>query len=342
MLNARQVLPDSEAPKPKKDPPKAMPEKRYKWWLCTWNNPPEDWRGALDSFKADFAIGQLEKGANGTIHIQFTLYFRHSITGARFSGMPFWHAGKPAAAGADISSYTSKSDTRIDGPYQVGTKPSTPGSANEELCAAFELAKEGRIEEIEGHIKLRYWSTLQKIESHYMEAPFRPACKGYWYFGPSNHGKTRYVEDHPNFKGAYPKNTDSYWDGYRDQKIVVFNDVHPTDRYFRSNVKSIVDHGRIIIPIKGASRALKATTFVVTSNYSLEEFAKRAGMVSDLPALEKRFLEIYKLHWAYPRTGIPILDAPPPQDSRHSGSNNDLKPSDQYLFDLDYFLSRKD
>lgn len=292
-----------EHPKPKKDR-----EPRFKWWLCTWNNPPEDWRGALDKLQADYAIGQLEKGKNGTIHIQFTLYFRNSITGERFKKLPFWHAGKPANAGRDLSAYTSKSDTRIDGPYEMGSKPSLPGDANALLDACFELAKEGRFDEIPGHIKLKYWTQLSKIRDHYDEAPFRDTAKNLWLYGPSDHGKTYWVEHHPKYQGAYQKNNSKWWPGYRGQETVVFNDVGPTSAYFISEFKVLVDTGRVWVESKGTNIPLKASKFVVTSNYSMDDFLRLAGLEMERGAANKRFFEMYKFHYAYPKTGIPIVD----------------------------------
>lgn len=49
-------------------------------WLCTLNNPGEDYKDYLEKWhttgKARYVIGQLEKGTEGTVHLQYFLNFQ--------------------------------------------------------------------------------------------------------------------------------------------------------------------------------------------------------------------------------------------------------------------------
>lgn len=49
-------------------------------WLCTLNNPEVDTREYLEKWhtqgKANYVCGQLEKGEEGTVHIQYFVNFK--------------------------------------------------------------------------------------------------------------------------------------------------------------------------------------------------------------------------------------------------------------------------
>lgn len=72
---------------------------------------------------AVFTCGQLEKGENGTLHIQFYVNYKDP---KRFSAMKkidaaaHWEVVKVNNAAI---SYVLKEDTRVDGPYEFGVRP---------------------------------------------------------------------------------------------------------------------------------------------------------------------------------------------------------------------------
>lgn len=74
--------------------------------------------------KAVYVIGQLEKGAEGTPHIQFFLNFKKpgmTIAGLKkFCGKAHFEQVR-VNNGADA--YCMKEDTRMDGPWEYGVKP---------------------------------------------------------------------------------------------------------------------------------------------------------------------------------------------------------------------------
>jgi len=51
-------------------------------WACTWNNPPADWKTHFtqEGLLCQKFVGQLEKGAEGTPHIQFGIYYKCATT----------------------------------------------------------------------------------------------------------------------------------------------------------------------------------------------------------------------------------------------------------------------
>lgn len=92
------------------------------------NNPKASCQEYLEAWvlhgKAVYAVGQLEKGEEGTVHIQFYLNFKKP--GITIAGLkkhcPLAHFEQVRVNnGAD--KYCMKEDTRLEGPYEFGVKP---------------------------------------------------------------------------------------------------------------------------------------------------------------------------------------------------------------------------
>lgn len=97
-------------------------------WLCTLNNPEfEDHADWLNKWvtqgKAKYCCGQLEKGAEGTVHLQYFLNFAEPT---RVSALKK-HCKKSHFEEVKVNngahSYCMKEDTRLSGPWEFGEKP---------------------------------------------------------------------------------------------------------------------------------------------------------------------------------------------------------------------------
>ena len=51
-------------------------DKRSRTWLCTLNNPELTLEQVHQCTSAAYTVGQLEQGANGTLHLQFVQNFK--------------------------------------------------------------------------------------------------------------------------------------------------------------------------------------------------------------------------------------------------------------------------
>lgn len=98
-------------------------------FLGTFNNPPhpEEARAWLEKWitqaKAKYVCGQLEKGTEGTVHIQYFLNFsaptRISFLKKHCKQSHF----EQVKVNNGAHDYCMKTDTRIDGPWEFGEKP---------------------------------------------------------------------------------------------------------------------------------------------------------------------------------------------------------------------------
>ena len=98
-------------------------------YLGTYNNPknfePQEYLEMwVKKASAVYVVGQLEKGAEGTVHIQFFINFKKpgmTIAGLKKHCSIAHFEQVRLNNGADA--YCMKEDTRIDGPWEFGVKP---------------------------------------------------------------------------------------------------------------------------------------------------------------------------------------------------------------------------
>ncbi len=85
-----------------------------------------DWLEAIyKTSKATYTVGQLEKGKEGTIHVQYFMVFpqnaKKRITQLKkFCKHTSW---KPIGIDNGVGDYCQKDETRIEGPFEYGEKP---------------------------------------------------------------------------------------------------------------------------------------------------------------------------------------------------------------------------
>jgi len=65
------------------------------------------------------------------------------------------------------AAYCMKEDTRVEGPWEFGKKPLNPASKTD-WEQVRQLAKEGKLEEIDAGIYVRYYNSLKRIEKDTM------------------------------------------------------------------------------------------------------------------------------------------------------------------------------
>lgn len=154
---------------------------------------------------------------------------------------------------------------------------------------AWELAKQGKIEEIDADIRMRHYSTIKRIRADYQVVPEAvKTLEHEWYWGSSGTGKTRKArEDNP---GAYLKNPNKWWCGYVDQEVVVIDEWSPCHEVLASHLKQWADHHPFCAETKGASICIRPRKIVITSNYSPEQcFLKE----EDLEPIRRRFKVVH-------------------------------------------------
>jgi hypothetical protein len=94
-------------------------------WLCTLNNPDVDTQEYLaEWFKhCTYVCGQLERGEEGTPHIQFYLCLKSKSRMAALKKLDKRAHFQMVKFDNGASDYCLKEESRVEGPYEFGLKP---------------------------------------------------------------------------------------------------------------------------------------------------------------------------------------------------------------------------
>lgn len=260
---------------------------RSRGYCFTLNNwTPEDTE-ALVKVECQYLVYGKEVGEEGTPHLQGYVYFKSlksfkqikTLLGDRY------HIEAQRGSTEQAADYCKK-----DGDFhEVGVVPMSQkkkGEAGKRVYEeAFELAKQGKIDEIPEPLRTRFYGTYKRIRADHQVVPEAlPTLEHEWYWGESGTGKTRKArEENP---GAYLKNPNKWWCGYVDQAVVVIDEWAPTHECLAPHLKQWADHHPFCAETKGASLCIRPKKIIVTSNYSPEQcFPKE----EDLEPIRRRF-----------------------------------------------------
>ena len=137
----------------------------------------------------------------------------------------------------------------------------------------WQLAKQGKLEEIDPDIRVRYYGTLTKIAAKYANPPKELAeLDNTWIWGPPGTGKSRWV--HRTYPKGFKKGFSKWWDGFREDeeghKTVILDDLNPKFA-FKEDLKNWADHYPFVAEFKGGSMVIRPERIVITSNYSPDQ-----------------------------------------------------------------------
>jgi len=172
-----------------------------------------------------------------------------------------YHAELTRSSSAE--EYVFKEATRVAGTqFELGSRPFKRNSATD-WVQVWDLAKAGKLMDIEADLRIRYYRTLLCIAGDYSEAPsILRTCHVFW--GVTGSGKSRRAWAEAGVS-AYSKDPRSkFWCGYRAQEHVVIDE-------FRggidlSHLLRWLDRYPVNVEIKGGSKPLMASTIWITSN----------------------------------------------------------------------------
>lgn len=248
-------------------------------WIATWNNPPLNGSEIISDLvtegKITYATGQLEKGEQGTPHLQFYVEMPQQV---RLSHMKklidvtiHWESRRGTQS--DVIAYVTKEETRQSHPFEFGTKKKQ--GARNDLERAQEMIKSGSSELEVAEECFTTWAKYYKALERYriLVTPNRNwemDVQVYW--GPPGTGKTRKAfEENPN---AYFKPIGEWWDGYDGHETVIIDDFYGWLPY--AFMLQLLDRYPLIVATKGSFKPFAAKKIVITSNKHPEEWYDRS------------------------------------------------------------------
>ncbi len=296
-------------------------DNKYRGWCFTINNWNADDEAILATLgnkpSTVWLIYGKEIGESGTPHLQGYVYFRHQV---RLSSLKKAHKTahwEPAhGSHAAQALYCKKGNQpksewlsdREEGPNyglnadvtEFGEMPAKPHEKGGEATkvkwdTTKLLAKEGKLEQIDSEIYIKYYNTLKKIHVDNLRnhASIDARC-GIWIYGKPMIGKSRWArEKYLDTEGKlYWKAINKWWDGYAGQPYVLLEDITP-------NIKNLAGIGYYLKiwadryafngETKGSTINIRPERIIVTANYTIDEMFAGLNDSELLLAIKSRF-----------------------------------------------------
>lgn len=160
---------------------------------------------------ATYLCGQVEKGKEGTVHLQIFINFKGATRPSKIQKIDKQLHIEAVKVNNGADDYCLKEDTRIDGPWEFGQKP-VKRNSKKDWERIYTLAKEGKLDDIPADIKVKHYANLQKIAKDNLVFKDSEKLRGVWIWGKAGIGKSRKARD--DFPDYYPKLCNKWFDGY--------------------------------------------------------------------------------------------------------------------------------
>jgi len=242
---------------------------RSRGWVFTLNNPssaevPRDWEGSA----VRFCIWQLERGQEGTPHLQGYVLFdtAKSLPSVKaLSSTAHWEPRKGTHKQA--RDYCTKSETRVEGPFRYGSEPEQ--GRRTDLDCLKEAIDAGSAESDLWEIN---FSAMVKFSRGLREYKRVKTGSRAWktevtvLWGPTGTGKSKTSQDLcPN---AYWKRSSAgggdWWDGYDNHEDVVIDEFYGWIRW--DMFLRLLDRYPLFVDTKGGAVSFVARRIFITSN----------------------------------------------------------------------------
>lgn len=257
-------------------------------WCFTLNNPA-DHTTIFAILNARYAVYQMERGEQGTLHAQGYAEFQRPMRLAALKKLlPTAHFAIRRGTREQARAYCMKEDSRVEGPFEHGLFSSGGSGARNDLADLKRKIDEGAsMEEIaDEHFKeyLRYERGIQNYKR--LKQPKRTwKTQVILLVGQPGSGKSHWARE--NYPDAYYKQNSKWWCGYDGQETVIMDDFYGWLPW--SVLLNIMDCYPTMVETKGGNVNFVAKTLIITSNADPNTWYDYKNAHMNWAALERRF-----------------------------------------------------
>ncbi len=283
-----------------------MPQIQGRNWCFTLNNYTEAEEKKIDDFHQAhpdvYIIYGKEVGdgtphvPDGTPHLQGYIHLPspRALTYIKRICSVRAHCEKCKGTPAQNIAYCSKGgDITV-----YGVEPVTQQAKNKAKQAKLlQLAKEGKIEEIQQDFPGQYLSQYRNINQIMTDNMVKPPdlegpC-GLWIYGETGCGKTTAART--EYGTYFSKPCNKWWDGYQGEDCVIIEDMDPNHSKLAYHLKLWTDKWSFTAEVKGGTRSLRPKKVIITSQHSIQDVFHSEGEEA-VAAMERRceVIRMYK------------------------------------------------
>lgn len=143
------------------------------------------------------------------------------------------------------------------------------------------LLKAGQLLALDPQIMIQHWGNCVKIAQYYKDiAPKvdRDDVRGVWVYGAAGCGKSHWAREQALLETGGDRSriyfkdmSHKWWDGYKDQTVVIGDDFDPFHKSLGFHLKIWLDKYAFFAEVKGGCTSPDYSRFYITSQYSIEE-----------------------------------------------------------------------
>lgn len=248
-------------------------------FVFTWNNPPEDHHSWFENYDGlAYCIYQLEVGESGTPHLQGYIELKNRTRFEKLAKLAKWHIEKRKGSQQQAIDYSSKEDTRVEGPWTLGeAKKQGQRTDIEAAYKAIALGKRKRdVAEEHTVVDAKYHRALDRYRN-LVEKDERQAQREvdvHVYYGGAGTGKTRKAfDENPSlYKIAFDGKA-VWFDGYEGEDTLLIDEFYGQMPW--GFLLQVLDRYPLRLAIKGGFTYANWTKVIITSNKSPTEWYTR-------------------------------------------------------------------
>lgn len=283
-------------------PADSAPRQKSTAWCFTENNPRRTNlfpHGLPDGVR--YIVYQLERGEQGTPHLQGYIHLQRqqrmswlkglkqrTVEGEEYTVFERAHFIAAKGSAAQNKAYCTKTEGRVEGPWELGEQPKGQGQRTDLEAAAKILIETGDINAIDRTVLMMHPSGCMKLAS-LAKCPRRENMKIITIIGRTGIGKSYSVHDMcPDVYVIQVGNSGLWWDGYTGQKAILFEEYKGQVQL--QKMLQILDPYPLRLEIKGGSVPARFDLVFITSNSTPDKWYKNEGGDRDeeMKALARR------------------------------------------------------
>jgi len=267
-------------------------KERKRAWCFTLNNYTLDQYNHICSVDCAYLVCGKETGESGTPHLQGFIYFATLKSFKQIKKIlgDTCHVESLYSTPQQASDYCKKQNDF----FEKGNLPMQGKRTDLEVVCTKVLGGASVSDVAKEHPTtfVRYSRGIRELVLAVAEPYSRVGVCGVWCVGPPGCGKSHYAQ--MNYTNKYNKAQNKWFDGYTGEKVIILEDLDCGALCHMLKIWS--DKWDCTGETKGGTVRLCHDTFVVTSNYTIEEIVPKVSrdgiMVEDQPmveALKRRF-----------------------------------------------------
>ncbi|AMH87744.1 replication-associated protein [Pacific flying fox faeces associated circular DNA virus-1] len=274
-------------------------------WCFTNFNIPQDLAAGCDapltlpSERLKYACYQIEKCPDtGRLHAQGYLHFKRSIKLGGLKKLPGFEAAHFEGAKADLQAnrnYCTKEDSRVAGPFEIGSTEGLGPGARSDLLAVKRRLDEG-VDEV-GLADEFFGEWVKHRASFNVYRGLKVPARGkdtqtplYVCVGASGLGKSTFVYDETEGTVFQKALTAKWWDGFNGTQPVLFDDFRGAFQF--TELLRLANIGAYQVEVKGGSIQFNPKEIWITSNLRPDQWYN-PSTIKDITPLTRRISKIY-------------------------------------------------